>query len=237
MANQTSGTRETGLRFVQTSPVNGQPVETDDAVELRKQLAAFLGPFEGLRWVFVIGANGEWVGADGTSRSLSTPEDFELLMAARGLSGAAITSAKTAAAEQLNQSALTSLLVVYGEGDPGGFPALEQTEPSKRPVHILRNQGRWLSPTVILNAAEQIAKASGRQGLLLESGPTLARAFIQAGNLTQLVVSQLDGVDANQAKVTLETSLGLASDQLQLQASAQLGERHTVSIWKIAYQR
>lgn len=208
-------------------------LESTDSKKFRGQLAELLGSIEGVRLVLVSDARGATVDSSGSSKTLGSPEDFELLLAARSVAGVAITTAKTAVAEQLNQSALCPILVVFGETDPGHFPGRTTHEPTKHSLHLM-NRGKRHSVAAILNAADNLRRSTGRPGFLLESGLTLAREFAAIGVIREVALSvKTSDWDEPHTSKLLSEHLNISPSKIQLKVAGQLGEHHILSIWNI----
>lgn len=107
-------------------------------------------PLTGWRANFVLSLKGAFTDPSGSSRGVSSAEDRALLIHLRRLSDVVLVSAKSAKAEALNSTKLTTLAIVSSGGSLAGIPALTN---SKNPVIVI-------APKVVLNPLENTGSAS-----------------------------------------------------------------------------
>ncbi len=76
----------------------------------------------------MVNVEGEFADENGSSRGISSPEDRALLLHLRKLSDVVLVSAKSAEAEQLSSTSLSTLAIVLGAGPAGHIPAMAATK-------------------------------------------------------------------------------------------------------------
>jgi riboflavin biosynthesis pyrimidine reductase len=162
-------------------------------------LTACYGPWVGVRSNHVVDANGNFSGSDGSSRSISTKEDRELLLALRSISDLIVVDASTARLEQYSApKSRTPLAIVSLSGDFTNIPAVEN---SLSPIFLFTANGSPQfsenSKAIILHAPEnpfegflEWAKAQFLEAILLEAGPTLTAKAFEAGIVLQSAVTR-----------------------------------------------
>jgi riboflavin biosynthesis pyrimidine reductase len=146
-------------------------------------LADSYGPWVGIRSNHVITLDGEFAGADGSSRSITQPIDRQLLIALRAKADLIVVDAATARAEQYRLPSSGAPLAVFSRsGVFSGIPALEETtdkcflfspeapKDSRNHTHVpIRSSANPLQEL------SEWAEGEGFSALLLEAGPTLSR--------------------------------------------------------------
>ncbi|MFM6963915.1 MAG: hypothetical protein ACKOWJ_06640 [Micrococcales bacterium] len=109
-----------------------------------------LEPFEGFRLAMVLGQDGATRGPDGTSKTLSNPNDRDLLMTLRRQADVVITDAVTATAEKYRASKLVPIEIwsrtgkwpaIFNEGEPGLYP-ISRVKSASVENEVLRLKGK-----------------------------------------------------------------------------------------------
>jgi riboflavin biosynthesis pyrimidine reductase len=146
-------------------------------------LVACYGPWVGIRSNHVITLDGEFAGADGSSRSITQPIDRQLLIALRTKADLIVVDAATARTEQYRLPASGAGLAVFSRnGVFSGIPALEETtdkcflfspeapKDSRNHTHVpVRSSANPLQEL------SEWAEGNNLSAVLLEAGPTLSR--------------------------------------------------------------
>ena len=157
------------------------------------------GSWVGVRSNHVVDSSGRFSGEDGSSRSISTVEDRELLLALRSRADLIVVDAATARLEQYRApKSKASLAIFSSSGDFTGIPAVETTE---KPIYLFsgNNLPRYPSkPNVVVVPVKQSpfdgflewAKARALEAILLEAGPTLTAKAFEAGIVRQSAITR-----------------------------------------------
>ena len=146
-------------------------------------LAGCYGPWNGVRSNHVITQLGMFTGSDGSSRSISTEADRQLLVALRSFADLLVVDAATARKEAYGLPSSGAAIAIFSRtGDFSGIPALEQ---STEKVSLFsptppENFGghRHFKIESLDNPLQEVsawAQASGLIAVLLEAGPTLTK--------------------------------------------------------------
>lgn len=148
-----------------------------------KELADCYGPWVGIRSNHVITVTGEFVGTDGSSRSISSEPDRQLLIALRAMADVIVVDAATARLEQYRAPSSGAALAIFSRnGNFSGIRAVEESPErcflfsstssshNKSPQHV-----KLTSPDNPLQDLVHWAEEMTFPALLLEAGPTLAR--------------------------------------------------------------
>jgi riboflavin biosynthesis pyrimidine reductase len=155
----------------------------DQKVSDIASLAKAYGPWQGIRANHVVTQTGSFSGADGSSRSISTTEDRELLIALRKLADVILVDAATARKEQYRAPRTGALLAIFSSsGNFESIPAL--LESPEKTLLFAGSQisagtseataGLWVSSNP-LTTFQLVAEELGLRASLLEAGPTLSR--------------------------------------------------------------
>ena len=164
-----------------------------------KSLAAAYGAWSGIRSNHVISQSGRFSGSDGSSRSISTKEDRELLIEIRSRSDLIVVDAATARLEQYRTPSAGRRLAIFSlSGNFTGIPAVEEQD---SPVFLFTSTGEQLSLISSKNVHAQIqsdpfadflkwANEKGFGSILLEAGPTLTAKAFQAGIVGQSAITR-----------------------------------------------
>ncbi len=162
-------------------------------------LAACYGSWVGVRSNHVLDAHGNFSGSDGSSRSISTKEDRELLLALRSISDLIVVDASTARLEQYRAPKSRTPLAIFSlSGDFTNIPAVEN---SLSPTYLFTGTGSPQcsenSKAIIVQASEspfkgflEWAEAQSLEAILLEAGPTLTAKAFEAGIVRQSAVTR-----------------------------------------------
>ena len=151
-------------------------------------LDACYGEWTGVRSNHVLDPIGRFSGIDGSSRSISTSEDRELLLALRKRADLIVVDAATARLEQYKAPKSKSALAIFSSsGDFTGIPAVDTSE---SPIYLFTGSSSPLhsaNPNAVLIPITDKpfegflvwAKKHSFDAILLEAGPTLtAKAFV-----------------------------------------------------------
>jgi riboflavin biosynthesis pyrimidine reductase len=164
-----------------------------------KSLAAAYGTWSGIRSNHVISQSGRFSGRDGSSRSISTKEDRDLLIEIRSRSDLIVVDAATARLEQYRTPSAGRRLAIFSlSGNFTGIPAVEEQD---SPVFLFTSTGEQLSLISSKNVHVQIqsdpfadflkwANKKGFGSILLEAGPTLTAKAFEAGIVGQSAITR-----------------------------------------------
>jgi len=197
------------LKYQPIWPTKGKSQELD-AKDFGLRIRSDYGRLDGIRFVFLSDSHGVFRDAAGSSRSISTAEDYELLMGLRKLCDGVLTSAKTAKIEKYQASRLCSIAIVAGSTIELDIPALNQTaSPNLKAVYLICHASQELE---YLDASRRygfhvLALANGAPGKLsavdvsqclrsldirhvaFEGGPSLLQSFLSAGLIEEFCMS------------------------------------------------
>ena len=164
-----------------------------------ESLASSYGKWAGIRSNHVISADGNFAGIDGSSRSISTREDRELLVALRSRVDLIVVDAATARLEKYQTPSSGAALAIFSlSGRFDEIPAVEK--PSGR-VFLFsktlsdRFSGRSDLAHVAIgdepfNGFLDWAKDQNFESVLLEAGPTLTRYAFTASIVGQSAITR-----------------------------------------------
>lgn len=167
-------------------------------------LAESYGSWEGIRTNHVVTSLGSFTGPDGSSRSISSETDLELMLALRRKAEVLVVDAKTARLEGYRAPKSNLMLVVASRS--GNFEGLEELRQASsnvffacgKPVsenHIQTGENPWAS-------ISEFFDQMGKHSLLVEAGPTLSRLAFEAGLVRQSALTitpqQPDSTTLNQ---------------------------------------
>lgn len=142
----------------------------------RERLARLFELTAGITWIQVVSAQGAIDDAwRGTSDSVTNPADRKFLLAARSQADLIVTSARTADVERYRPSRFAPILIIDRSVSD---THTELTDDELLPGALLR-----------LNEGQSGAAMAARQHVLLESGPTLARALLQSRRDWQILLT------------------------------------------------
>ncbi len=161
------------------------------------------GAWTGLRLAMVVGPAGQTLGPDGTSHSLSNPEDRHELMALRALADLIVTDASTAERENYRQSKLAPLQV--WSRHPGTI--------SWKPIQVEGGLALTLVDSSDLDSA--VASLAG-SNVLLETGPTLSALLLPWISSLAITVASHDSDDRTEALNALLRKMGAEPSQWQI---------------------
>ncbi len=174
----------------------------------------------------VLDSNGNHIGVDGTSKSISNSVDIQLLMALRAKSDVIVTTGKTARIEAYKASRFAPIAIVSRQPKPlDGIPALSQTGDFESIV--LKSDGRELD---FIELGRQLSLL-GFNRFLFEGGPSTMSQLLRSNVASGLVLSVVD-VDSSQKlepRRIAEASLGLGPEFEQ--ADDFVAERNRVTRW------
>lgn len=177
-----------------------------------KSLAAAYGTWSGIRSNHVISQSGSFWGSDGSSRSISSKEDRELLVAIRSRSDLLVVDAATARLEQYRTPSSGTRLAIFSlSGNFEGIPAVEEQD---TPVFLFSSSGEQLNSIssknvhVLIqsdpfNGFQSWANDNEFDSILLEAGPTLTAKAFEAGIIGQSAITRTP-LTATDAPETLE---------------------------------
>jgi hypothetical protein len=150
----------------------------------------------------VVGPAGETLGSDGTSHSLSNPEDRYELLALRALADLIVTDAQTAERENYRQSKVAPIQVWSRHPD-----SIRWT-----PIQVEGGLSLTLVDSSDLNSA--VAGLTG-SNVLLETGPTLSALLLPWISSLAITVTSHDNAARTEALNALLRKLGAEPSQWQ----------------------
>lgn len=173
------------------TPVSGLALELGATTP--DDLAKAYGPWSGIRSNHVITQSGEFSGLDGSSRSISTDADRELLLALRSMAEVIMVDAATARKERyLAPRSGARLAIFSSSGNFDEIPAVALTPErvllfaAKAPAATASNYSARLkishSP---LTHFQEVSEELGIRSVLLEAGPTLSKHAFELGLVAQ----------------------------------------------------
>lgn len=154
-----------------------------------ESLAQCYGIWEGVRSNHVINSAGGFAGPDGSSRSISTRQDRELLIELRRRADLIVVDAATARIESYKSPSSGAKLAIFsGAGDFSGIPAVENPEeftylfsPSAIAAPGHPNLKANLTQSNPFIGFLDWAMGNGFSSVLLEAGPTLTKLAFGLG--------------------------------------------------------
>jgi hypothetical protein len=154
-----------------------------------ESLAQCYGVWEGVRSNHVINSAGDFAGPDGSSRSISTKQDRELLIELRRRADLIVVDAATARIESYRAPSSGAKLAIFSAGgDFSGIPAVDNPEESVflfSPTEISSPKHPNLKATLTQsNPFLGFLEWTGQNGfstVLLEAGPTLTSMAFELG--------------------------------------------------------
>jgi riboflavin biosynthesis pyrimidine reductase len=164
-----------------------------------ESLAESYGSWAGIRSNHVVTMHGAFSGSDGSSRSISTKEDRELLLALRSRADLIVVDAATARLEKYRAPRSGAVLAIFSSsGEYDQIPAVEE---SSAPVFLFTQtrSERWPSSSNLIHVQTGVRPFEGLlswatnqklSSLLLETGPTLTRAAFEAGIVSQSAITR-----------------------------------------------
>ena len=164
-----------------------------------KSLAAAYGNWSGIRSNHVITQSGKFSGSDGSSRSISTKEDRELLVEIRSQSDLIVVDAATARFEKYRTPSSGASLAIFSLS--GNFEDIPVVEDQEAPVFLFSASADRINREDSKNVHVQIpgkpfdgfltwANSNGFKSILLEAGPTLTALAFEAGIVRQSAVTR-----------------------------------------------
>jgi hypothetical protein len=174
-------------------------------------LAHCYGKWQGIRSNHVITQTGQFSGPDGSSRSISSEADRQLLIALRALADLIVVDAATARREGYRLPSSGALLAIFSlTGNFSGIPAVAEsservflfspTPPGDPSAHKHQAIDSFDNPLQMISSW---SAGLGLKALLLEAGPTLSKKAFDNGLVSDSAVtissSQLDTESASKA--------------------------------------
>ncbi len=164
----------------------------DSGASSPEALAASYGKWNGILSNHVIDINGRFVGADGSSRSISTLEDRQLLLALRSKAELIAVDAATARKEQYQMPRSGAKIALFSlSGDFSGIPAAESSASdcflfSPGATNDLNQRElQTFEPANPFPSFMSWAHDQGLSSILLEAGATLTRIAFSTGAVGQ----------------------------------------------------
>jgi riboflavin biosynthesis pyrimidine reductase len=162
-------------------------------------LAASYGSWVGVRSNHVLDSHGRFSGEDGSSRSISTTEDRELLLALRSRADLLVVDAATARLEQYRAPKSKVPLAIFSSS--GDFSRIPAVEDSGQPIYLFTGDKSPIhasNPSVIVVPIRQSpfdgflewAKERSVAAILLEAGPSLTAKAFEAGIVRQSAITR-----------------------------------------------
>lgn len=198
-------------------------------------LASSYGSWSGIRTNHVLDMSGNFSGGDGSSRSITTAQDRELLLALRSRAELIVVDAATARLEQYRAPKTnTSLAIFSRSGDFSKIPAVEN---SGKPIYLFSGNSdpkHAKNPNVVFvpvtaSPFEQFlkwAKNHSIDSILLEAGPTLTKRAFEAGIVRQSAVTRT-GVSSATDLTKMENPFDSEAKLISL----ALGSGASFSLW------
>lgn len=161
----------------------------NQSVESVSDLARAYGNWSGILANHVVTQTGEFTGPDKSSRSISTAEDRELLIALRKMADLIVVDAATARLEgyRVPKSGV-NLAILSNSGDFSGIPAVEltpeQTLLFSKESNPSAGRSSELSVLVSEDPIEHLLEIANQQmlySILWEAGPTLSEIAFDRG--------------------------------------------------------
>lgn len=157
------------------------------------------GSWVGLRSSHVLDSSGRFSGDDGSSRSISTAEDRELLLALRSRADLVVVDAATARLEQYRAPKSKVPLAIFSSS--GDFTDIPAVEVSEQPIFLFtgdRSPRHASNPGVIVVPVKhspfdgflEWAKDRALEAILLEAGPTLTAKAFEDGIVRQSAITR-----------------------------------------------
>jgi riboflavin biosynthesis pyrimidine reductase len=171
------------------------------------ELADSYGSWKGIRSNHVITNSGDFKGSDGSSRSITTPEDRELLIELRRRADIVVVDAKTARNEAYKaRSSGAALAIFSATGNFSDIPAVEDQNNNcylfgPQPSTKFQNCRHELIQNLAnpLSGLAEWAANRGLPALLLEAGPTFTRIAFANGLVRQSALTiAAQGLDLEQ---------------------------------------
>ena len=164
-----------------------------------KSLAAAYGNWSGIRSNHVITQSGKFSGSDGSSRSISTKEDRELLIEIRSQSDLIVVDAATARFEKYRTPSSGASLAIFSLS--GNFEDIPVVEDQEAPVFLFsasadrinREDSKYVHvqiPGKPFDGFLTWANSNEFKSILLEAGPTLTALAFEAGIVRQSAVTR-----------------------------------------------
>jgi riboflavin biosynthesis pyrimidine reductase len=177
-----------------------------------KSLATAYGPWSGIRSNHVISQSGSFWGSDGSSRSISSKEDRDLLLEIRSRSDLIVVDAATARLEKYRTPSLGPSLAIFSLS--GNFEGIPAAEDQTAPVFLFSTSAHRINQEYSKNVHVQIirkpfdgflnwASSNGFASILLETGPTLTTLAFEAGIVGQSAITRTPNA-ASDAPQTLQ---------------------------------
>lgn len=170
-------------------------------------LAASYGTWSGIRTNHVIGEHGNFSGSDGSSRSISTQEDRELLLALRSRADLVVVDAATARLEKYRAPSSGAPLAIFSlSGSFDGIPAVDDAT-GRVFLFTQKPNEKYLNSTnlTLVSIDEQPfqgflswAAKNNFDSVLLEAGPTLTRHAFEAAVVEQSAITRTPLLSAEQ---------------------------------------
>lgn len=175
-----------------------------------ESLAASYGSWAGIRSNHVVTKDGAFSGSDGSSRSISTKEDREILLALRSTADLIVVDAATARLEKYRAPRSGAALAIFSAS--GKFDQIPAVEEGTARVFLFTEtmSEKWSSNPNLIHVQTGVRPFEGflswatthrLSTLLLEAGPTLTRAAFEAGIVSQSAITRtpLSALDTPEA--------------------------------------
>jgi len=179
-------------------------------LDFRRAMLQSYGRLAGLRVNFVTDSQAKFADSTGSSRGVSSAEDYQLLIGLRSISDVVITSGKTAKSEGYRASKHSALAIIAGKSHLEGVPALSQEaaiEP--KPVYLVCHvsqsadyqeaSDRFGFQIVALKSGSagnleaveiiESLRQAKLQAMLFEAGPELLQGFLESGVVDEICLT------------------------------------------------
>lgn len=208
------------------TPVAGRAAEL--VVASIQELARSYGTWSGIRTNHIIRESGEFIGEDGSSRSISNPQDLELLLALRKQAEILVVDAATARTELYKAPTQDLLLVlVSATSNFAGIPAAESKSENVFLASPQAAGSNWIATgSNPWKAIHSFAMNLSKPKILAESGPNLTRLAFQDGLVSQSAITITPAQDD-----MLKLKRFHPFDQSARALSVAQGEWSTFTLW------
>lgn len=147
-------------------------------------LSERIAPWKGWLATFVVDAEGNYIGPDGTAKSLGNPLDLQLLIALRTACDVIVTTGATARAEQYRATRLAPILFLTRNPDSLiDLPAFES--PGVHPNYLLDGENH----ENVFSEANSFLENRGFKSFLYEGGAVSLRDLLAQIGEIRLVVN------------------------------------------------
>ena len=161
-------------------------------------LSERIAPWKGWLATFVVDAEGNYIGPDGTAKSLGNPLDLQLLIALRTACDVIVTTGATARAEQYRATRLAPILFLTRNPDSLiDLPAFES--PGVHPNYLLDGENH----ENVFSESNSFLENRGFKSFLYEGGAVSLRDLLAQIGEIRLVVNVANQAAPEQVDIHL----------------------------------